>query len=476
MTTNGFTFNGVHSSKYFTVNKIIKSITPLITPRLLIVPNKKGAYDQGIETGIGSFDHTVTLFADSIVKFEQLKKEIASWLITEELAPLVYDSDPNVTHYVRFSGKLTLDEMYTYGDSGTITFISPDPDGYGPEATSSIPAGGLIFINEGTTETFPKFKATINQSITFLDIVTPDDYIRIGNPVTVEEVEVSREQSMINDDCGSTVGWGAATEVDGTVTGTMASDGVKFYASDYGTGTGWHGPALKQSLTETLQDFMVEVWLTQKSTSPDQVGRAEFYLLDDLNNAIGKMALKDWMKDTHLNYGEARIGGTVDGKHIINYAGNHQVWNDFYGILRMIRIGNEWSAYIGKYDINTGKHHARLVETYKDIDGKFTKPLAQIVVHLGAQGTYTPTTQSIDKVKVWKINPIQAQEVPYIAQAGDIIELDHSKALILKNGEPFLDEKDFASNFFSLGKGETEIKVVPSNAASVEMVYRPRWL
>jgi predicted phage tail component-like protein len=476
MATNGFTFNGVHSSKYFIVNKIERPIIPLITPRLLVIPKKKGAYDQGIDTGVSSFNHIVTLLADTLTEFEKVKKEIASWLITEELAPLVYDSDPNVTHYVRFSGKLALEEMYIYGDSGTVTFVSPDPHGYGAEATISVPQEGLIFINEGTAETFPKFKATVNQPITFLDIVTPDDYIRIGEPVAVDsQAPFEKKVTILKDELTSTTGWANGSTVDGgIVTGTMASDGNNFVASDYGTGTEWHGPALKQSLSEQLTDYRIELAVDFRQFGPDTVGRAELYMLDVNGVVIGKLGIKDVWANTINAFGEIRLGDLANGKYI--YAGSSSWWNDFDGLLMLQKEGNRFSCFITEVDRKTGQHYSIRHARYVDVDGKFSAKLAAIQLHIGGYGTRNTFNPKIKSVNVIKINSETENQVPYIAKAGDILEFDHSKALILKNGEPFLDEKDFASNFFSLGKGETEILVRPNDVADVEMTYRPRWL
>ncbi|WP_044736586.1 distal tail protein Dit [Geobacillus kaustophilus] len=445
---------------------------------ILTVPGLAGGYLQNTETDVRVLEVPVFIRGENLTDLQRVKEDLAAWLVTDEAKPLVFDDDPERTYYAIVDETVDFEEIVGFGQ-GTIKFICPDPYVYGPEKTVDIPYNGneqtAIVQNNGSAPTYPKFTVAFNQPTTFLDIITPSDYMRIGKPVTVEEIAVPREEVMIDDDCQSTVGWGGATEIDGTATGTMASDGLKFYASSYGTGSGWHGPAIKRSLSTPIQDFIVEVWVTQRSTAPNQVGRVEFYLLDVNNRTLGKMAMKDWMKDTHLNYGEARIGDNAQGTTIINYAGNNRVWNDFYGILRLSRIGNLWTAYIGKYDINTGRHYARLTKTFRDVDGKWSNQLAQIVVHLGVRETYPETTQFIDKVKVWKVNQNTTFEVPYIATAGDVIEIDHAINAIFKNGKPFLSAKDFGANFFALERGQTEIAVNPSGVATIQMTFRERW-
>ncbi|UQD53300.1 phage tail family protein [Bacillus methanolicus] len=472
-----FTFNGERRDYIIVLRGRKRPPWAPVQRNILRIPGLSGGYLQNTDTDIRVLEVPVLIQGDDQTHLQRVKEDLAAWLVTDEAKELIFDDDPTRTYYAVVDDTVDFDEIVQYGQ-GTIRFLCPDPYVYGPEQTIEIPnteGQSVIVQNNGSAPTFPKFTVTVNQPTTFLDIITPTDYMRIGRPVSVEELEVEREQIMINDDCQSTTGWGSATEIDGTATGTMESDGKKFYASSYGTGSGWHGPALKKSLSTPIQDFIVEVWVTQRSTAPNQVGRAEFYLLDANNKVLGKMAMKDWMKDIHLNYGEARIGDNSQGTHIINYAGNYKVWNDFYGILRLKRIGNLWTAYIGKYDINTGRHHARLVKTFRDVQNKWSSQLAQIVVHLGVRATYPATTQFIDKVKVWKVNQNITIEIPYIAEAGDVIEIDHANNSIFKNGEPFLSAKDFGANFFALERGQTEIAVNPEGIADVEMTFRERW-
>ncbi|WP_027410372.1 distal tail protein Dit [Anoxybacteroides tepidamans] len=475
---SSFTFNGERMDSVVVLRGRKRPPWAPVQRNVLKMPGFPGGYLQNTEIDVRILEVPIFIKGDNLTHLQRVKEDLAAWLVTDEPKELIFDDDPTRIYYAVVDDTFDFEEIIQFGQ-GTIRFLCPDPYVYGQEQTLNIQYDGneqtVVAQNNGSAPTYPKFVATFNQPTTFFDIITPSDYMRIGKPVSVEEMEVPREEVMVDDECQSTTGWGSATEIDGTATGTMTSDGLKFHVTNYGTGSGWHGPALKKSLSSPIQDFIVEVWVTQRSTAPNQVGRAEFYLLDVNNRTLGKMAMKDWMKDTHLNYGEARIGDSAQGTTIINYAGNHKVWNDFYGILRLSRIDNLWTAYIGKYDINTGKHYARLTETFRDVDGKWDDPLAQIVVHLGARANYPTTIQFIDKVKVWKVNQNTTLEVPYIAQAGDVIEIDHATNAIFKNGEPFLSAKDFGANFFALERGQTEIAINPAGVATVQMTFRERW-
>lgn len=77
----------------------------------------------------------------------------------------------------------------------------------------------------------------------------------------------------------------------GKVAGSFANLGEgPLQAADYGTGTGWHGPALKRSLSVPIQNFRVEVDLDFQMTSYE-IERMEVYLLDEASEIIGEIAI-----------------------------------------------------------------------------------------------------------------------------------------------------------------------------------------
>ncbi|THE09952.1 hypothetical protein E1I69_20510 [Bacillus timonensis] len=473
----GFKFNDIHSSTFpnLIVNKIHR---PFSAPRSLTfvrVPNRKGAYLQDINEDVIVQKIDITIQGDSQEEYNSLLDSLKLWLLTKKTEEFQTDKEVDRFGQAILDGSVDLKEIATLGE-GTLIFVIPDGTMYGNE--KSIPVlDGTIFKNDGTDVTFPTFRATINQPTTFLSIITPDDYMMVGSPVDVEEIEVVKEQTILKDSLTNTVGWTNGTTVlNGQVAGTMISDGNEFVASDYGTGSGWHGPALKKSFSEPLQDFRFEGYLLQSSQDSSRVGRVEFYLLDENNAVVARLGMRDSKTGMELNQGYISVHNGDVGKYIIYEEGNNPgVWNDFRGLLRLQRVGNIFTAYIAKQAAD-GSHYARRTIRFEDTEGKYLQRVAQVEIHIAAHGSSQTPDQQVREVRMYKINNPADQQIPYIAEAGDIIEFNHEEGNITKNGEPFLYEKDFAANYFALGKGETEIKILPEGVATVEMIYRPRWL
>jgi predicted phage tail component-like protein len=487
MGLSGLTFNGTHNSQYpITIKSKKRPFFAPINLTFQYIQGRPGALLQSKETDILTIPVDVLIEGIDSSDYRKVLRDVKGWLITDQAKELVFDDDPSITYFGILSGKTDLDELVRIGE-GTIYFICPDSYEYGSERRQiindpTVTNENPLITNTGTTETFPRFKATIQKPITFLDIISPEDYMRIGNPVAVDETPIEREQLILHDTLASTTGWGAGSQVDGgVVAGTMASDGNNFIVSDYGVGTNqWHGPALKTSLSEALQDFKLEARVKLDNLGGG-VGRIEVYLLDANNAIIGKISVRDSWPEGKRMWGETRAG-TLDAGHkfMSEYYDYPHKWNPFDGLLRVQRVGNKWESYITLI-FPDGKHSYWNTRTYIDVDSKYMQQITQVQLHIAAftptSGTqYKVTDNRISDLKVYKINTNTEKQIPYIAVAGDVIEFDHSKSLITKNGEDFLSEKDFAANFFPLGVGDTEIAVQPSDAAVVEAVWKPRWL
>ncbi|WP_157796507.1 phage distal tail protein [Bacillus sp. FJAT-45037] len=359
----------------------------------------------------------------------------------------------------------------------TVRVILEDPYKYGEERSGSFPSELLTITNEGTAPTYPVFKATVKESITNLDIVTDQGYMRIGQPLSVEEAVFAPETLILRDTLSSLTGWTAANDVEGgIVAGQMHTDGESFRAQSYGQGANWHGPAVKKSLASTLQDFKIDVYCSLKTTEVSEAGRLEITLLDINNNPIGKVAMKDLRVTTDENTGEARAGALLGGHHLINTSGVRPgVWNHFYGIMRLQRQGTKWHAYIAKIDIHNGhRHNTVWQEVYVDVNERYMNQLAQVQIHIGQHGTkHWVRDIAVHEIRVWRLN--QQQGIPYIAHAGDEIEIDHRTNDIRINGEDAKHLKDFGASFFALHKGDNIISYSSSGEVELSMEWRERF-
>ncbi|HEY8414812.1 MAG TPA: distal tail protein Dit [Thermaerobacter sp.] len=473
----GFRYNGVRSEDMgiTTVRDVRRSILPPVTARLLEVPGRGGAYYQGRELGVRQIEVDITIQGASMADLRDKVRALAAWLQPgKEPLPLVFDDEPDKTWMAVLSGDTNLEEIVTAG-RGTLTFICPDPVALGAEVTLPISNGAQVNVG-GTAPTWPVILATVQQAITHLAVSTPEQYVLLGRPEAVEETPAAREHLVLNDPCASLTGWGPGTEVlNGTATGTMATNGQAFYPSDYGTGSGWHGPAIKKSLPEPLQDFRLDVLVSQHN-QVGQTGRAEVYLLDQNGVIVGMISVRDRWADAKLVEVRALAGNASGQKDIhVGQAGVPTAWNQFDGIMRLQRVGRTWAAYWAMID-SKGRHHTRRYVEMQDTQGAFQLPVAQVLVWLSKYGSTQNTNQSISDIKVWKINTVTSTQVPYIAQPGDVLEIDCERHVVRLNGEPRLDLLDPGSQFFSLTPGQpVTLGVTPEGVATVEMTYRERW-
>jgi predicted phage tail component-like protein len=358
---------------------------------------------------------------------------------------------------------------------GSLTFLCSDPNKYGPERSGTLSNDAGYIDYNGTAEVKPRFEFDVLAPITHLDIVGDDGYMRIGQPYSVSQTPFEAKTLILDDELSSLTGWGPATSVEeGVVTGTMTVQNGGFKAADYGSGSLWHGPSLKKSLSEQLQDFKVEFFLQQDThLDPRTIGRVELYLLDINNKVIAKLAMVDPWAGVKSNLAEVRIGDQTKFHSMIKTSGKTGIWwNAFNGVIRLERVGKRFFAYVANITSDGTKHFRTWHTGFDDNANAYQSKVAQVQVHIGMYSTH-PTQLGIAKnVKVYKINQPGANEIPYIAKAGDTIEIDFKNSLILINGEERKDLKDFGASFFSLRKGRNNLFILPEDRVETQVSWR----
>jgi phage-related protein len=418
---------------------------------------------------------------DYIQEFDELKHKIFDLFFSKEEITIIRDIAPDKEIYVIQEGEYDIENISDSDGEFELILTMLDPYIYGAEHKYIIPSGNNIFdIENPGAEAEPKFKITVNQDITFLSVVRDDNFVMIGKPQD-EENETKKQplEVVMEDDMATTSGWTSANTYveNGDVTGSFSSNDSYFYASNFGTGSLWHGPALKKSLPAALQDFQVEFIVEFKSNGdPKKMGRAELILLDANNQTVAKLAMKDVFQGYAENHAEMRVGNISTGTRLIDGGpAKKDDWDDFYGMLRLSREGNIWRAYVAVID-SKGKHVKTRSETFTDHKNQYTAQIAQVMVHIAQRGTIPVADMRIHKVKVFKRNNLGANEIPVIARAGDVIEFDHESAMVYKNGEDFRTALDLSSDFFTLKPGTNRLSLLPEGAGDVEITFRERFL
>lgn len=481
-----FTFDGIHvrDMGIRATGKKERSVLPPIEPITLDVPGRAGEYYHASKLRPRVFDVPLAYTGPTPEDTQELIRQIAAWLSPERgERELVFDDDPDRYYIAVVSGETHIDNRILIS-TNTVTFIAFDPIAYGTEEQEHPFTGNSLSLEvEGTTRTFPRFVVTFSEDSSFLKIVKnssedPDnpEFILLGVP---EEAEVSRvpaERRVLTDNCDDLTAWSAADAVDGgQVMGSMKVTTNGFQVDSYGTwesGPNWHGPALKRSLPEAeeLQNFKARIFLGQET--PGAVGRVELYLLDINLDVIGKVALKDTRPSAHYNEPEARAGDLANGVYF--HSTEHHALNDFYGVLEISRVGKTWKFYIARRHPDGSYSHRRTTFFY-DEEGLFQNKLAAIQIHMGTIKNRTVLVQWIRYILVNEVNTDE-NVVEDIFQVGDELEIDCAAALVLLNGDNFMQRVDPVSYFFGLKPGNNSLSFAASGAATAIMYYKPRWV
>ncbi|WP_085523847.1 distal tail protein Dit [Tuberibacillus sp. Marseille-P3662] len=476
---SGLTYKGQHSSEFGLVIKTKPSILPPISTKTTEIPGMPGAYYVRSERGVKPIKVPIGFVADDYQDYHTRLRRLAAWLAPPKDikdGALIFDTESYKTDYAVLDGSTDIDRLARLG-KGTLTFLCPDPDSFGQERTQTIndpnnpTKAGKVITNGGTAETKPVFRATILKQTPLLAIVSPDDYIQLGKPASVDQPAVQGKELILRDEMTTLTNWTTGSYIeDGVIAGSMTTGDSHFKASDFGTGDGWHGPALERSLSEAIQDFEVDFYLSNVSSGdPKKIGRVEVYLLDAQGNVVAKAGIKDAHQDYILNRGYIRIGS----KFIINETKN--IWNNFDGMIHIQRDGKRWIVGIGQIDEN-GDHHARHYETWTDYGGEFQSKVAKVEVYIGKYADYTVSDMWHGAVYVYKHNSISNDQVPYILQPDDEVVIDHRQRKVFVNGKDARNLKYFPSNYFKLKPGQTELGVSPADVAKVDIEYPEAWL
>lgn len=482
-----FLFKGISSENYFVVEKVYRSLLPPVENASLKIAGKPGAYHQKTKLGIRKHDFVIRIREENIDNLNDAIRTIAGWLFSDQPAELVLNKEPDKYYLAILDGETDLEEIVRIG-KGTLSFISEDPLAYDRiESLQSIASGtdsASVDVG-GTYETFPLVKATFNAATTFFSYASDQEgeQVVMGTPLNAADQEAIVTNELIMQETGISLdGWASSGVVieDASISGTMQATGDKINAANIGTGTVWHGPAIKKNLPMALDNYMVDAWFRFNLTDYRMMAKIELYLYDINGNVIGRMRLYDAFLQSNDTMGNIRIGDLASGQHLINTHGSYAgVWNQFYGLLRLEKIGRVFKAYIGKVQLPGYIHHTRANEQYFDANDDYQADLAAIGLFIGGYGTRAMPSNAdiyLDSLNVYRKNIANENQLENIAEAGDVIEIDHYTKSVLKNGIPFKQRLNPYSNLFPLKPGSNAIGFQPSDLADIEISYRNRWL
>lgn len=483
---SSFKFNN-ERKKYIQIAKGWKRPTWAPLKRnFLSTPGYPGARLLNTQTEMRVLSIPIGIIVPDDADLEMLKEEIASWLITDQPVELIFDVEPNRTYLAVVDDSFDPDEFVTLG-IGTLKFICPMPYKLGPTQTVDFQTGasGLIanVQNKGSVESNPIIEVEVTKPSTFLDVWNGTNYFRIGYPLKADQVPVERNQRVLWDEMGKTIGWTDVPKTeDMTGGGKFKSDGYRFIAEYLGEPTvkGWHGCIAKKNIPQgPLQDFIMQAYVHINSYHWDQMGRVEIGLLDENSDYVARISMSDVQWEAEQNSGFASVGNSKKpgGQVLINEHGDHpDTWTNFRGRLWLARTGNRWEAYISKFILGTEIDDAERFVVWFDENNVNMNKVTQVQISISQFSNNMFCSQmSIDDLKIWKVNMNTQNNPPYIFDVGDKVVIDTERSLVTINGKSAINLKDIFSDYPVIHKGSNKLEIMPSTVGTAKVTYRERF-
>ncbi|MGH1075733.1 distal tail protein Dit [Bacillus tropicus] len=485
-----FSFNGKRNSNVIPLQGKKRPAWAPLERTFLEVPHYPGGRLIRTQTKMRKIIIPVALFYESMEEAEKLKEEIANWLITDQPQELIFDDEKDRTYLALIDESFDPQQLVNLGE-GVLTFVCEMPYKLGPTKTVEFEMDGRGLIanvqNKGTVHSNPIIEIEITKPNTFLDVwfggvsLSDRDYFRIGMPLKTVEKPVERNQRLIWDEMATTVGWSKVSSMeDGEPVGEMKSDKYQFYCSDFGTGKGWHGAAVKKSIPGgPVEDFIMQAYVTCKSKKINEMGRVEIAILDENSKVLSKIAMNDLYWQAEQNFGTMVIGyDNKPGKTGLIYeSGDYpNTWNQYYGRLWIARTGNVWEAYISKFLPGTEKDDSERFARWTDKDNKHMEKAAQIQISIMQWQDVPPVeAMTVSDLKFWKVNLNNQNTPPYIFDVGDKVVIDTENTHVSIEGKNAINIKEFFSNFPVINKGANIIEIMPSDIGTAKVTYRERF-
>lgn len=472
---HGFTYRGIHLPNVMVMDRGKAYWAPR-NNEAVEVRGRPGALFRRRNIEPLPISVKVLLDGEEGIPFAQTAQDFADWLNATEPQPLIFDADPlQRTYYAILDGGIDPEEVVQYAII-ELNFICYDPHAYGTEQFTDITDGGTVTVR-GSAPSVPITEVTLSGPTTFVAVGDGDQINMVGTPLDAEQKPYVREERKFWDQMATTTGWsGTTTSDDGPIVGTIGVANGAFVPTNFGTGSGWHGPGLKKTLGQPLQDFKVDAMMHMRQVNK-RVGAVHVLMLDAANNIVAKLnVLKNSLYDDGV-WVRVRLGNRTEGRNVYSgQGGPGWRWLYFEGRVSLERVGDIWTMSAMRYTPERG-WHAGVTRQIRDRDAYALAPVTQIQVNFWQHGTKpTPSTMSVSDLKVYQVND-RPEEIPYIGEAGDVFEFNHQEGTITKNGVNIEDKKAFIGDYFELSKGSNMMLAEPAESISRATVrWRDRWI
>ena len=200
----GITFNGRHSSQIpgiVDVTAYNKNLFPDIENDLISVEGMDGVIDNGYTIKEQYIPVTFRHQGNTIPDYFKKAEDIAKWLNTKTVKPLVLDALPNRIYMARISEAVD-PERIAARSTFTVNFIVPSGLGDGAQITQTIKRKQVYQCN-GNYETYPSFTITIKEALEYLNLIHLETgkFILINRPFAANDIitiDMKTRKIMLN--------------------------------------------------------------------------------------------------------------------------------------------------------------------------------------------------------------------------------------------------------------------------------------
>lgn len=477
-----FSYNNVQQPDWLLINKASRPMFSPVEAVTMDVPGRRGAYFFETRTGSKQIKLDITIMAESDNDLWRKIEYLGGWLDQGKPLPLAFNDEPERFYMAVFeSGGEDLEQIAAMG-SGTITFTCPDPYKYGLHYNYSV--GDALdyktITNNGSAPIQPLFIVNFQKDANYFAIAGPDGLVQYGAPAGVEQPTVKPLERVLTDYCWDLAPWSSTgLNLDfGIATGSFqVTDGHKFTVANWGdddtTKSAWHGPVLRRSIPESVQDFRA-IFDIDLNNPPKTAGRVEMWLLDAAGAIVGRMIFWDRYLNAEKNEAVIAAGPNGNSEYVLEHGGfpssKSLTWNgSFKGRLVLNRQGNDWRASVqklvsGNRLSEASKGYGRLIRSANN------NPIAQIQIGIRKYGNSPSFYAAIRDIAIERINKIPDKNtIPTIFRAGDVLEIDFTTGSAFLNGEYFNQQLDPASRFFSIPPGLTDLKFLTTDPTGVQI-------
>ena len=392
---------------------------------------------------------------------------------------------------VKFTGTIQFKQQTQGFVKFELNCVIADPYKYSNERYNTISEDDhLTIYNRGTAPTYPVFKATAKKNSTMFMVTKNDEeYFMMGEGDDVFQEKRDLSPEIYSTNHSSISGWTKRTSeindqiTGGAVGGSLISDGESFTVTNFGESTnGWYGGALQRSLSSTLSDFEIS---TVIDMHPDINRRGKgllkgtVHLADETGNLVASIGLVDAqlsVKDTRVVVRIYDKNGNAKNIYYARQSPNAYRFGKVHITLK--KQGNVFTASAFKSTEENGstKISSRMNRKFIDTTSDYNRSVRQLITYISKYaGDNNDVPVHIYETKVKRLLHLQDGVIPIAIKQGDIIEIDNQQELMLLNGAPATELKDFGATYFDIPRNTTEIFIHPEDTFDVTAEWRDRF-